>query len=484
MEPKLLTIGLLLADYIIRIGLSLRVVMRRLPVGVSLAWLLIVLSAPIAGALVYLMFGELRLGHRRARWLMRIHPFYEKWAAHLRARYPIAWTGETLEFQPFARLIESIVGMPVTPHNQLQLLSGAEPILRSILADIDRAEHFCNLEFYIWAEGGTADEVAEALLRAAQRGVTCRVLLDAVGSRPFLNSALAKRLREGGVQLKTALPVGLLRMLFARVDLRLHRKIVVIDWRVAYTGSLNMVDPRFFKQDSHVGQWIDAMVRVEGPAVECLGAVFAEDWYMETEGVVDDLTDEDRTRLAEPLGTSYTQAIPTGPLVANTAAQEMLLMAIYSAERELIMTTPYFVPDESILTALVTAARRGVAVTLILPARVDSLLVRLASQAHKDELLAAGVRIAQFDGGLLHTKSITVDGRASLFGSLNLDPRSLRLNFEITLAVYDERFTGQLRELQQSYLADAHFMTMDDIRCRSYPARLAFNAARLLAPLL
>jgi len=150
----------------------------------------------------------------------------------------------------------------------------------------------------------------------------------------------------------------------------------------------------------------------------------------------------------------------------------------------LIMTTPYFVPDESILTALVTAARRGVAVTLILPARVDSLLVRLASQAHKDELLAAGVRIAQFDGGLLHTKSITVDGRASLFGSLNLDPRSLRLNFEITLAVYDERFTGQLRELQQSYLADAHFMTMDDIRCRSYPARLAFNAARLLAPLL
>jgi cardiolipin synthase len=263
----------------------------------------------------------------------------------------------------------------------------------------------------------------------------------------------------------------------------MHRKIVVIDGEIAFTGSLNLVDPRFFKQDSGFGQWVDAMVRLQGPAVEPLAITFLKDWELERyEGIESLRVTADVRRLPET-GDSTVQVVPTGPTIEGDAIQ-ILLMTIYAARRELIITTPYFVADEALLTAMISAARRGVEVTLIVPAHVDSLLVRFASRAHMGELLVAGVKVRLFDGGLLHTKSITVDGELCLFGSLNMDPRSLYLNFEITLAVYDHGFTSDLRALQQSYLAESSAMKLDDWTSRSRPQQFADNVARLLSPLL
>jgi cardiolipin synthase len=299
-----------------------------------------------------------------------------------------------------------------------------------------------------------------------------------------LRTPQAKKLRDAGVQLRRALPVGLLRMLFFRVDLRMHRKIVVIDGQVAYTGSLNLVDPRYFKQDSGVGQWVDAMVRVEGPAVESLGITFLEDWELETGEGVDKLRQTGDVRELPDAGTVPIQTIPSGPVFESRAVQDVLLMTIYAARRELILTSPYFVPDEVLATALATAARRGVDVTLIVPAKVDSFLVRYASQAFKGDLIQAGVKIALFDGGLLHTKSISVDGEFCLFGSVNLDARSLHLNFEITLAVYDAEFTNELRDLQMSYVEQSTWMDLAEWKSRSFRVRLLENTVRLLSPLL
>jgi cardiolipin synthase len=246
---------------------------------------------------------------------------------------------------------------------------------------------------------------------------------------------------------------------------------------------LNLVDPRFFKQESNVGQWVDAMVRLQGPAVEPMAATFLTDWELErNEGLESLRATADVRRLPE-LGDAIVQVVPTGPTLEGDAIQ-ILLMTLYTARRELIITTPYFVPDEALLTAMISAARRGVEVILIVPARVDSLLVRLAGQAHMGDLLTAGVNVMLFDGGLLHTKSIAVDGEFCLFGSLNLDPRSLYLNFEITLAVYDRAFTGELRTLQQSYLAESSAMKLADWTSRSRPQQFADNVARLLSPLL
>jgi len=473
-----------LADLLVRIGLSVRVVMRRRPVGVSLAWLAVILIFPFAGALIYLLIGELRLGNRRAQWAAKIHAPYIEWLGDLRERWTVDWSSLGVECEPLARLTESAVGIPALPGNQVELFRETDATFRSLIADVDAARSSCHLEFYIWNCGGLADTLAGALLNAAARGVVCRVLVDAVGSREFLRSDLATRMREGGVCVQAALPVGLMRTLFVRFDLRLHRKIVVIDGDVAYTGSMNIVDPRFFKQDVGVGQWIDAMVRVRGPAVEGLAVTFVEDWELETGEGLEELARTGNLRTLETVGDTAIHVVPSGPTVRPDAIEEILLMAIYGARREIVLTTPYFVPDEALLTALISAAHRGVHVTVVVPAKVDSRLVRLASQAHKGDLLAADVRVAQFHGGLLHTKSTTIDGEFSLFGSLNLDPRSLFLNFEITLIIYDRAATAALRDMQQTYIRHSKMMDLASWQSRSFPQRFTENAARLLGPLL
>lgn len=473
-----------IADLLIRIGFSIRVIMRRKPVGVSLAWLTIILLLPFAGALAYLIVGELWLGNRRADWARTIHGPYQQWLQDLHARTRVAWSPLGAECEPLSRLISAVVGIPAMPGNRLELLSSTEDVFRRLIDDIDAAQRTCHLEFYIWNQGGMADDVAEALLRASGRGVLCRVLLDAVGSRSFLRNAMAERLRQGGVAVQAALPGGLIRSLFVRFDLRLHRKIVVIDGQTAYTGSLNLVDPRYFKQDAGVGQWVDAMVRVEGPGVEGLAVTFVEDWELETGEGIEQLAKTADIQPQPESGTAVVQVIPSGPLVQDESIEQILLMAIYSARRELVLTTPYFVPDEAMLTALISAAQRGVAVTIVVPKKLDSLLVRLASRAHAGDLLTAGVRVVNFCDGLLHTKSITVDEEFGLFGSLNLDPRSLYLNFEITLAVYDRPFIAKLRELQQSYIDRSDPMDLAAWQARSRLVRLTENSARLLGPLL
>ena len=471
-------------DFLIRVVLSVRVIMRRIPVGIALAWLMIILIFPFVGACLYLFLGEYRLGADRARRFPRIH---QLWCDRLRD-LSVEDSTSLAKLDPGAlalsRLVESAFHTPSQTGNQLELLANAQAAFPSLIADIDRARQSCNLEFYIWTTGGQADDVAKALLRAAARGVACRVLVDAIGSRRFLASTTAKELRCGGVQVQAAFPAGLVRLLFVRPDLRMHRKIAVIDGAVAYTGSLNLADPRFFNQSAGVGQWVDAMVRVQGPAVSVLALTFLEDWALETGENLDDIRTNPSVRLLPEAGPAVVQVVPSGPDQRIEAIEQVVLLAIYSATCELVLTTPYFVPSESLLTALLTAAARGVQVTLIVPAKVDSRLVRFASQADQVDLLAAGVRVALFQDGLLHTKSITVDDRFSLFGSLNLDPRSLRLDFEITLVVYDAAFTRALRQLQQNYLDRSKLLDAETVNARLAVERFAEDTARLAGPLL
>jgi len=349
---------------------------------------------------------------------------------------------------------------------------------------VDHAQNSVLMEFYIWHLGGEADLVAEAVMRAQRRGVTCRVLVDAMGSHEFLHSEMAKKMIAAGVSLHPALPGGLFRLPFVRFDLRMHRKIVVIDGKVAYTGSLNLVDPRYFKKDSGVGQWIDAMVRVRGPAVEALAATFIADWYAQTEATTEELRDSKAVFPQPSEGECAVQVLPSGPAFRSDAIEDVLLMAVYAARTELVLTTPYFVPSESLRIALTSAARRGVKVLLVVPEKVDSLLVRYASQAFKSDLLRAGVRIAHFQGGLLHTKSVTIDKEISLFGSLNLDPRSMRLNFEISLAIYNREFASRLRALQQHYIDQSELMDLETWHNRPASQKFAENCARMFSPLL
>ena len=502
---------LLVGDWVIRIGLSLRVIMARRAVGVSLSWLIVVLTVPFVGAAIYLVVGENRLGSRRAGRSVAVHNAYAGWRSGLRERRPgVDFSPLHASTQAIHRQAVRVSGIPALPDNLLELIPHADQTLQALVHDIDRAEHRCHLEFYIWSAGGAADDVARALIRAAERNVNCRVLLDAVGSKHFLrHSPIRQQMQKAGVQIVECLPAGLFRAVFRRLDLRNHRKLVVIDGRVGYTGSLNLIDPTHFKTDAGVGPWVDAMVRLEGPAVEALAVTFLEDWELETGQRLEPTVrqpepaphaattglrppppptpeQDARQRAATdlPVLRAPIQVVPSGPTLNPENIHRLLIAAIYSARQQITLTTPYFVPDESLMLALTSAAARGVDTLIIMPARLDSRLVRHACSASLGDLLTAGVKVARFTGGLLHTKSVTVDQDLTAFGTVNLDYRSFHLNFELTLLIYDRDFTRRVTSLQQSYLMNCNMHRLDDWQNRPLHERFLDNAARLVGPLL
>ena len=473
-----------LVHMLIIIGLSVRVIKVRLPVAASLAWLILIFFLPLVGAIVYLVLGEKRLGRQFMTRTRVIKERYDSWLQDLPPEFRSDLQRLSPQARSLSRLAETTVNIPAMSGNRIQLLDAAEPILRSITSDIDNAKRFCHLEFYIWTEGGKADEVGAALLRAASRGVTCRVLLDAIGSADFSKSRLLEQLKNGGVEVAFALPVSALSVFKVRPDLRLHRKIVVIDDAAGYTGSFNLVDPRFFKKDAGVGEWVDAMVRLEGPGVLALNALFRWDWEVETGCDLDAQAESGDPGADLRAGETDVQVIPSGPGVIGNSIYQLLLLSIYSAGREIIMTTPYFVPDEAVGTALLTAAERGVKVTVILPERNDSRLVHYTCRSYFDDMLAAGIQIFEFKGGLLHTKSVVVDRQVALFGSVNLDVRSFWLDFEVTLGVYDPDFAERLIALQDQYIADSIPVDLQTWQQRPGKERFIENLARLTSPLL
>lgn len=482
-EPDWLGYLIYAADLVISLALSVHILMRKRPTGVTVAWLLLVVLLPFVGAVLYLLFGENRLDEKRLQRARDIHQLHREKLTRLEQESDLLPPQIPEPLVPIRKLAVNVAGFPAQTNNSLQLLKTYGEIFESLIQDIDSAERFCHLQFYIWHEGGFADAVADALVRACERGVVCRVQLDAVGSKPFLRGKTVERLRSSGVEVNAILRVGPFRILYRRADLRNHRKIVVIDNRVAYTGSQNLVDPRFFKQDQGVGEWIDVMVRMQGPSVEALDVVFIEDWQLET-GRGMPLLESQTARPPVTSGGTAVQVVASGPVFRFMALHQLLTTAIYAARDELIITTPYFVPDEPLNIALVSAARRGVSVTIIVPRKVDSILVRHVSRSMFDQLLEAGVKIAQFYGGLLHTKTITVDGELTIVGSVNMDMRSLWLNFEISLFVYDRDFTEKIVALSQEYLKDSGFIDAQAWRGRPRGKQFVESVLRLTSPLL
>lgn len=480
-HPEWIAYLVYIADLAIRLGLSFRILMRGNTVGVTFAWMTIVLALPYLGALLYILIGERRLGEQRTARARDAIASSKGWRSTLGTLFDREEVAIPARFRPLDLQASKIIGYPTLPGNRLTLLYEFQAIFRDLINDINAAETSVNLEFYIWEAGGLADDLLEAVIAAHQRNVHVKILLDAVGSKNFFRSEQAARLTSAGIKLVEALHVNPLKMLFQRADIRNHRKIAVIDNRIAYTGSQNLVDPRYFKQDAGVGEWVDLMIRVEGPAVAVLNNVIAMDWSVEAHEASDFPTSTISGRLA---GDIPVQVVPSGPVFREGAIHELIMSIIYKARAELIITTPYFAPDEPLIEALVAAVNRGVHVTLVIPARVDSLMIRYATPALLDTLIARGIHVAQFDHGLLHTKSITIDGEFCIVGSVNLDMRSLWLNFEISLLVYDATLTRQVRELQMEYIGQSAFIDSVQFSQRTVVQRLAANIMRLFAPVL
>jgi cardiolipin synthase len=333
---------------------------------------------------------------------------------------------------------------------------------------------------YIFLNDAAGRSIAQALARAARRGVATRLLVDALGSKAFLSSETRMLLEKAGVQVTAALPVSLVRAVLARLDLRNHRKLLVVDGQVAWTGSQNIAEAAFAPK-ARYAPWVDCVVRIEGPLARELQVVFVEDWSMERDEDLSEVLAIEPT--FQPEGVAG-QAVATGPNFGNDSMTSLVQAAVQLARREIVLTTPYFVPDLPMQAALGVAARRGVATHLVLPRRNDSWLVQRASRGLYEELLACGVRIHEFTGGLLHAKTIVVDRMVSVVTSANLDRRSFELNFEMGVLLYDERLSERLRRLQQGYMDRSEEMDLVRWRLRPMGRRLLEGAAGLMSPLL
>ena len=454
---------------------------RRIEPSTRLSWIILLLAIPVAGSVIYLLVGETRFGRERIARHGRIIDALARPEVHANADPGTCAIGSLDSTSlRIARLAELVSNSGPVLGNEIELFSDTDLILRGLEADINAAQEHCHLEFFIWLDDAAGVKIGEALIEATTRGVQCRVLVDAVGSKAFLKSNLCQKMRAGGVTIVDALPANAVRALFSRIDLRNHRKIVVIDRELAWTGSQNMAQADFAPKPKFA-PWVDCAVRLQGPAAKELHLLFVEDWYLDTdESLIELLMTPVPVR---PNGVAA-QAFGTGPNFQNMAATQGLQSFIHEAKVQLVITTPYFVPDNATVVNLATAARRGVDVHLVVPRRNDSFLVGLASRSSYGALLESGVQIHEFEGGLLHAKTITLDSDISLVSSANLDRRSLFLNFEAGLYVYDQNFTSQLRFLQQSYIDASELVNPATWNRRSTKTRLAENAAGLLSPLL
>jgi cardiolipin synthase A/B len=475
-------------DWILRLLLIARVIMRRRPVPVTLAWLILLLfPLPFVGVAIYAIVGEVRLGSRRLR-------LYREMTDGFGERAMMLWRGRTHElgpeYEPYHQITNvatAVADMPPLRGNTLRLVAGANESVEALIADIEHASQRIHMVFYIWMDRGAGERVVDAVVRAARRGVVCRILVDAVGSKRFLRSHLPDRLRDAGVQVEAALPVSPVRMLFARLDLRNHRKIAVIDGRIAYTGSGNITDSTFgYKPLRGIGPWIDAMVRVEGPAAKALELIFLRDWAVESDEPIAERISEFLGEAEIPETGSIVHVVPSGPGYGSSmnAMRDALLTAIYAARKEVILTTPYYVPDEATKEAMIAAALRGVRITLVLPEKSDGVIVGAASRAHYADLLEAGVRIMLYRRGMLHAKTMSIDSTVSVIGSANLDMRSFYLNFEVTLFIYDTDEASVLRMLQVEYMEDSREVFLDEWMARPLWKHAVENTVRLLSPLL
>lgn len=467
---------LYVTEWAIRLVMLFTVPRRRSP-NAALAWLTVIFFLPWVGLVLYLLIGTNRLPRRRVERYRQLIAEFHRHLDRLPQESEVTNPALPEEASAAVRLVERLGQMPILGGNHVEFLTETEEVIDRLIDDIEQATHHVHMLFYIYHDDETARRVSAALVRACARGVSCRLLVDAVGSRAMLRR-LAGELIRHGVRVQVALPVGLFRRTVARIDVRNHRKIVVIDGRIGYTGSQNIINADYGRRGL---AWHDMTARVEGPAVLALQAVFLGDWYFETEEI---LSQPELFPALEPKGDIPLQVLPSGPIYPVENYHRMVIGALHTARQQVIVTTPYFVPDQSFLQAVQIAILRGVEVILIVPEKCDKLLVGAAAWSYFGDLLELGCKIYLYRPGLLHAKTMTIDNCFAFLGTGNFDIRSFSLNFEVNLLLYGQRVTAELRRLQFQYLARSRMLTSEEWNARPEWLKTLDGIARLMSPLL
>jgi cardiolipin synthase len=468
---------------LIQLLMILRVLLRRhRDPAARVAWIVVVLTLPVVGIIAYLLLGETNIGVKRDARMRKV-------MASLPDVNDIpGWGNQQMKpklNENIASLFgvgKSISGFDPVAGNQASLMADSNVAIDTMVADIDAATDHVHLLFYIWMPDNNGTKMAAALKRAVARGVTCRAMVDDIGSHLLIQSDLWQDMAASGVKLCRVLQVGnpFLRIFKGRIDLRNHRKILVIDNTITYCGSQNCADPEFLTKAKYA-PWVDAVMRFTGPIVRQNQQVFASDWMAYNN---EDIRDILLQPLAETTEGFPAQVIASGPTARYSAVPETFESLIYSARRELFITTPYYVPVDSLQGAICAAANRGVDTSIIFPARNDDFAVGGTCRSYYEDLLEAGVKVYEYQIGILHAKTMTVDGDVTLIGSANMDRRSFDLNYENNILLCDKGMTGVMRQRQQEYLAQCEEITSQQVAQWRWTKRLWNNTLAVVGPVL
>jgi cardiolipin synthase len=446
----------------------------------ALAWCLLVIVLPIFGAIFFVLFGYQNVYRplkrkRRHRRVFR--------ATNPAGRHPVHAEAEQAEdvdrtWEGMGRLASRLDAFPLTDGNQLTFYTEGRPAFDDMFEAIRAAKHHIHVEFFIIQYDNLGRQFLDLLTEKAKQGVQVRLVYDAMGSRRMGWWRLRK-LRQAGGRHEAFLPVSLLRRRI-QINLRNHRKIVVVDGKVAFTGGLNIGD-EYLGLNHYLGHWRDTSVRILGPAVESLQRVFIEDWDFASGESLEG--DEYFQAEPQPEGVDV-QVIQSGPDQEVKSIREIYFAAMFKARRSLWITSPYYVPDQGLRDALCLAGLSGIDVRLLLPYRADHYAVHFAGLYYLRDLLDAGVKVYQYTNGFIHSKVWLADGKWASVGTANLDNRSLLLNFEVNCLIYTPSVVAELeaqfqRDLEQSIQLDAQVFAK-----RPMPEKMIENVCRLFSPVL
>ena len=446
----------------------------------ALAWIILIVVLPLIGLLLFALIGSPKLPKARRDKQRTMNERIEERARTV--EHVTDTHGAPRWLAPIARLNREMGAMPLIDGNSAQLLPHFDEQLAALIEGLDGAERFAHIEFYIIALDSTTKPFFAAIERAKARGVEVRVLVDHLGSFQYPGFRRARHeLSRIGADWHLMLPVQPLRGRYQRPDLRNHRKLMVIDGTTAFVGSMNIIDPSYEKAGNKRRglRWRDLMARVEGPIVQEIEAIFVTDWFSETDQIpgnttVDAVVDDD-----DPT-TLLAQISPSGPAFESENNLALFNSLIYAAERRISITSPYFVPDESLLSSIVTAAHRGVAVELFVGEVGDQFFVFHAQHSYYEELLEAGVRIYEYTAPtILHAKHMSVDDLVSVVGSSNMDIRSFQLDLEVMMLVSGRSFTDDLRAVEDEYRSRSKEVTLEEWQRRSRFHAFVDGIARL-----
>lgn len=445
----------------------------------AVAWCLVVLLMPFLGVALFWVFGyshitgplrrkkKHRAGFRLAHPSDQLRPTYSKHNGD-----PDSTWGD------LGHLATRVHAFPLRHGNRVTLYHETQQAYDAILEAIRSARQHVHLEYFILRADETGKRLLDLLIQKAKGGVEVRLLYDAMGGRSLSNRFLRPLVQAGG-KVEAFLPLNPLRSRI-QINLRNHRKMTVVDGKVAFTGGMN-IGNEYLGKDGYFGYWRDEMMKLEGPAVADLHRVFVEDWDF---ALGETLVDEKYFPELEPVGEEVIQVAESGPDQEVNCIREIFFAAILAARERLWIASPYFVPDDGLLDALRLARYRGVDVRLLSLLRPDHYLSFYAGRSYWTDMLAVGVKVYQYARGMMHSKMMMVDGQWAMLGSANMDNRSLHLNFEAGCAIHSASVIAEMEQAYLKDLEDSILLEKKVFALRSFWARLVENGCRLFSPML